>query len=104
MTEAEWDRCTDPTPMLQFLEDSGKATDRKLRLFACACCYRFRQPKKAAIYSWVLRVAEELADKEVTPAEVLDGHEDLQRELFSLYVESVLAQDGWASNLLAEDA
>jgi hypothetical protein len=36
MTEAEWRTCTDPEKTLGFLR--GKASDRKLRLLACACC------------------------------------------------------------------
>jgi hypothetical protein len=38
MTEPEWMACADPAPMLAFLRD--RASDRKLQLFACACCRR----------------------------------------------------------------
>jgi hypothetical protein len=38
MNETNWLSCGEPAPMLDFLR--GKFCDRKLRLFACACCHR----------------------------------------------------------------
>ena len=38
MTESEWLIWEDPRPMLVFL--MGRASDRKLQLFACACRWR----------------------------------------------------------------
>jgi hypothetical protein len=38
MDEEHWLSCTDPTPMLEFLRDSGRMSERKLRLLICVCC------------------------------------------------------------------
>lgn len=63
MTEAEWLASEDPAAMLAWLGD--KISDRKLRLFAAACCraYRWTESSPAAMTE-VLAVAESLADGE----------------------------------------
>jgi hypothetical protein len=49
MTEAEWLACADPRPMVEFLR--GKASDRKLRLFASDCCVRLDYALAAQVRS-----------------------------------------------------
>jgi hypothetical protein len=60
VTEAEWLAATDPAPMLSFLR--GKAGDRKLRLFACACCSRVAPLLRSEQSRLALRWAEWLAE------------------------------------------
>jgi hypothetical protein len=66
MTEEEWLACTDPKPMLEFLR-AKKASHRKLRLFAVACCRRFRHllvPEACEALEVAEKVAEGLVGSE----------------------------------------
>src|SRR5437868_3836022 len=60
MTERDWLEGTDPRPMLAFLRD--RASERKLRLFACACCRRIQHLFVNQESHDAVRVAEEYAD------------------------------------------
>jgi hypothetical protein len=59
MTEAEWLAATDPRQMLAFLRD--KASDRQLRLFACAYCRAVRCTLRL-LPGTAVAVAERYAD------------------------------------------
>ena len=73
MKEAEWLTCKDPELMLEFLQE--KVSDRKLRLFGCACCHRIwqwivdEQCRKAVL------VAEHFAEGLVTTEECISAGE-----------------------------
>src|SRR5262249_43653226 len=59
MTEAEWLACADPTPMLDFMEK--RLRERKLRLFAVACC-RNLWDQTSSEGQRAVEVAERFAD------------------------------------------
>jgi hypothetical protein len=64
VTEAEWSACTDPKLMLEFLR--SKASDRKLRLFAAACCRRVWDLLGDARSRQQVEAAEAYVDGQVT--------------------------------------
>jgi hypothetical protein len=64
MTDQEWVECTDPERMLQFL--LGKATERKLRLFAVACCRHILHLLPDKRLHQAIEVAERFADGNAT--------------------------------------
>src|SRR5690242_2301147 len=94
MTEAEWLACVDPEPVLAFLR--SKATDRKLRLFACACCRRAPvllsdQRSRAAI-----ETAERFADDSAGAEELSGAHSAAAHAHFSAAWRATHAE-AWAS-------
>jgi hypothetical protein len=73
MTEAEWLACTEPIQLLQFVH--RRASNRKLRLLACACCrwlwplLRDKRSRK------VVKISEQFADGNATEGELdIAGH------------------------------
>src|SRR5262245_3798591 len=83
MTEAEWLACTDPTTMLEFLW--SKASDRKLRLIACASVRRIWDDYIAEEGRRAVEVMERFADGWAT--------EDERREAESRALEA--ARSSW---------
>jgi hypothetical protein len=70
MTETDWDGCPKPQPMLTYLEARRGGSDRKLRLFAVACCRRIRtfltdERSRAAV-----EISERHADRLASDLEV----------------------------------
>jgi hypothetical protein len=73
MTEDEWFTCTDPEKMLGFL--GGRPSERRLRLFACACGRREEDPEAYGVEGerelWdVLALAERYADGQASLGEL----------------------------------
>jgi hypothetical protein len=62
VTEAEWVACSDPELMLEHLR-GRRVYDRKLRLFACACCRLSWEWLKDERSRRAVEVAEQFADR-----------------------------------------
>jgi hypothetical protein len=62
MTEGDWNRGTDPWKMLSFLLTTARPSERKLRLFAVACCRRLANALPDSRTRSALDTAERFAD------------------------------------------
>ena len=68
MTENEWLTCANPEPMLSVLR--GRASARKARHFACACCRRVWHLFKHEASRQAVEVAERFADGRADDADL----------------------------------
>lgn len=87
MTEAEWLACTDPIPMLEFLE--WVASDRKPRLFGAACC----RASWSLMLEPEIRRAVELSEAFVDDAEVWHALEEAVQQVEDINME--VFEIGW---------
>jgi hypothetical protein len=77
MTEAEWLACIDHQPMLKFLH--GRTSDRKLRLFSVACCFRYSRLLKDERCFKAVQVGERFADGLIAGEELFEAEEVIWR-------------------------
>lgn len=75
MTEAQWLACREPSPMLHAL--GNYASERKLRLYACACCRRMGELLPDPRCRAALETAERFADDLATAKELEEAARSL---------------------------
>lgn len=80
MTEQEWLACTDRWPMLNFMGD--KASHRKVRLLAVACCRRIWHLLANQRSRRAVEVAESHADSLASDEQLIGSYEDSEGPIY----------------------
>src|SRR4051812_9670823 len=96
MTEAEWLASRHPLLMLESLR--ARASERKLRLFACAC-YRRVWGRLHLFTRQVVEVAERLADGAATEDDLLIACDEA-----CTWPQTPAPEAGWVASLLPAEA
>jgi hypothetical protein len=96
MTKAEWLGCDDPGPMLAFVGD--KASDRKLRLFACACARQIWGLLTDDRSRQAVEVAERFADGLAGPRSRLRCHQNAYAAYQAAYEDGDTTSRNWQAS------
>jgi hypothetical protein len=96
MIEAEWLTCTDPRRILGFLRDKG--SDRKLRLFAAACCRLIWYLLKDERSQKAVEIAEQFADEVARKGDLDAARQDAYAACSALrHGNAALENAAWAA-------
>jgi hypothetical protein len=87
VTEAEWLLSADPAPMLRYLRER-EASERKLRLLACACCRLIWDQLPDPRSRSAVEVAERFADDRASPVDLANARNQAIKAAFGA---------GWAA-------
>ncbi len=79
MTEKEWLECVDPDKLLWAPQLRNKISERKQRLFACACCRRMWNLLTDDRSRAIVQIAEEYSDGNATRSELDTAYEAARR-------------------------
>lgn len=90
MTKSQWLNCDDPAPMLEFIR--GSMSDRKIRLFACACCRRIWSQFTDQRLNRAVEAAGQFAEGLIDASELFAAHVAAGEIAESLEVR----EDAWA--------
>jgi hypothetical protein len=97
MNPAEWSRARHPEPMLEYLAFRGD--ERRLRLFAVACCRRIWELFPNEACQRAVEVSEQYADRVVDGETLLDAHagavQPVRHGFLSLVFSRSLSSVGW---------
>lgn len=81
MTEEEWLAAEHPNPLLTCLHDT--ASERKLRLFGCACCWRIEHLLSLPHFIQTVEVSESFADDRASDEERRAAHKVVNDHIYA---------------------
>src|SRR5687768_9367077 len=81
MTEREWREAVRPAELVEFVFFDAPVSDRRLRLFSCACARRVQHMTGDDAFARLIGSAEAYADKELE-ADALWAQNDICKERY----------------------
>jgi len=102
MNDSEWDTCSDPSKLLKCLRGMGKVSERKLRLFAIACCQFLLSEQPDGLLRHGIETAERYAEGRSSKAALKRTRQSLSAGRHAISTTSVEENARWWAYWLVE--